>query len=171
METREPVLLLVVVEAGRLRWFAAELALDGTLTPLLRSEPGDLASYRGLPFDEQVSFLRHRFCGVLQRGCHRLWARDRKARAFVFLFEGQFSEARGDLPLAVAEHLRDWMHNPPAFAYAWSPPTGLRPLTDEMGPPHEDLVRSHLAALDDLRADPEAGELARVNGAWRDTGA
>src|SRR5262249_3886796 len=86
MGTKTPVVLLVLVETARLRWFVAALGLDGQAVPLLRSEEGDLEKYRGLAFDEQVAFLRHRFCGVLQRGCDRLWARDSKACQFAFVF-------------------------------------------------------------------------------------
>ena len=68
MQTKEPVMLTVMVDAERRRWLLASTRLDGTVTPLLRSEDGDLDTCQGLGFDEQVSFLRHRLCGVFQRG-------------------------------------------------------------------------------------------------------
>src|SRR5262245_37906977 len=113
MEQKTPVLLVVLVETAQLRWFVAALGLDGRVTPLLRSEVGDLEKYLGLEFDEQVAFLRHRFCGVLQRGCDRLWARDCKACQFVLVFEGLVPEATGALTQAVADNLTLWLMNPP----------------------------------------------------------
>ena len=60
MDAKTPVVLLVLVETARLRWFVASLGLDGRATPLLRSEVGDLDKYLSLPFDEQVSFVVNR---------------------------------------------------------------------------------------------------------------
>ena len=55
-----------------------------------------------------------RFCGVLQRGCDRLWARSSKACQFVIVFEGLIPEPTGTLTQAVAEHYATWMLTPPA---------------------------------------------------------
>ena len=41
MSPKTPVVLLVLVETARLRWFVAALGLDGWPVPLLRSEEGD----------------------------------------------------------------------------------------------------------------------------------
>ena len=60
MTPKASVILLVLVETNRLRWFAAAVGLDGRTVPLLQSAEGDLAKYQGLPFDDQVAFLRHR---------------------------------------------------------------------------------------------------------------
>src|SRR4051812_37896745 len=109
MEQKTPVLVVVLVETSRLRWFVAALDLEGRSIPLLRSEVGDLEKYIGLDFDEQVAFLRHRFCGVLQRGCDRTWARDCKACQFVLVFEGLVPEASGALTQAVADNLSQWL--------------------------------------------------------------
>src|SRR5437588_9991188 len=117
MDAKTPVVLLVLVETARLRWFVASLGLDGRATPLLRSEVGDLDKYRGLPFDEQVAFLRHRFCGVLQKGCDRLWARGLKASQFAIVFEGVLPDPTGGLVRAVADHFTLRMVNPPAAAF------------------------------------------------------
>src|SRR5438105_1397633 len=101
---KAPAVLLVLVEAAGLRWFVAGLGLDGRAAPLLRSADGDLAKYRDLPFDEQVAFLRHRFCGVLQRGCDRLWARELKACQFVIVFAGELPDPTGELVRSTADH-------------------------------------------------------------------
>src|SRR5437764_117354 len=54
MDAKTPVVLLVLVETARLRWFVASLGLDGRATPLLRSEVGDLEQYLGLPVREEA---------------------------------------------------------------------------------------------------------------------
>jgi len=60
MTAKEPVLLTVLIETASLRWYVAGIGLEGEPLPLLKSEAGNLSPYLGLPFDEQVSFLRHR---------------------------------------------------------------------------------------------------------------
>ena len=56
-------------------------------------------------------------CGVLQRGCDRLWGRDSKACQFVFVFEGLLTEPTGTLTRSVADHFTQWMLNPPGVVY------------------------------------------------------
>jgi hypothetical protein len=161
MTPKTPVLLLILVETPRLRWFVAALSLDGRVVPLLRSEEGDLAKYQGLPFDEQVGFARHRFCGVMQRGCDRLWARDLKACHFVIVFEGLLPEPTGELTQAAADNLALWMLNPPVVVFnAPSGPGRLEKLAGDLDPPLEDLVRAHLGELLAAREDPDAWELS-----------
>jgi len=173
MEPKTPVLLLVLVEVAKLRWLAAAIGLEGQVTPLIRSEPGDLEPYRGLEFDEQVAFLRHRFCGVLQRGCDRLWARKWKACQFVFLFEDNLPEPTGTLTRAVAEHFALWMLNPPAAVlvsengFGKEPMPRLDSLAGELEEGRLGLVREHLAEVLAAREDPSPWELARQNGAWK----
>src|SRR5437868_2424787 len=159
MDAKTPVVLLVLVETARLRWFVAALGLDGRATLLLRSEVGDLDKYRGLPFDEQVSFLRHRFCGVLQKGCDRLWARGLKASRFVVVFEGVLPDPTGELVRAVADHFTLWMVNPPAavFLRAGEPPA-LERVAGDLDPPRAELLGEVLAARDDAAAwEPAPG--------------
>src|SRR5580704_9209886 len=116
MPPKEPVLLTILIETGRLRWYVAGIALDGAATPLICSEPGNLSPYVGVPLDEQVNFLRHRFAGVLQRGCDRLWGRQQKPCQIIFVADGPFIEADPELARHVAEHFVAWMSNPPV---AW----------------------------------------------------
>jgi hypothetical protein len=165
METKAPVLLLVLVETSRLRWFVASVGLDGQTVPLLRSEVGDLEKYRGLPFDEQVSFLRHRFCGVLQRGCDRVWARGTKAVQFVVVFEEPLPREGGALTAAVAAHFVDWLLNPPVVVFTSADgfdgvTPRLNPVAGGIEPPLQELLRSHLGALLARRHDEAAWELS-----------
>jgi hypothetical protein len=114
MEPKEPVLLVVLVEVPKLRWFAASIG-SREATPLVRSPEGDLAEYLDLDFDEQVTFLRHRLCGVLQRGVDRLWPRKQKAAQIAIVLDRSL-ESRDpavDLTLRVAEHFAEWMTSPP----------------------------------------------------------
>jgi hypothetical protein len=166
MEPKAPVMLLVLVETARLRWFVASVGLDGATAPLLRSEVDDLEKYLGLSFDEQVSFLRHRFCGVLQRGCDRLWGRNCKACQFVFVFEGLLPDATGTLTQAVAEHFTQWLLNPPAAVFN-SPPGAPHPdaLAGRLDGPLEELLRARLGGLLAAREDLGAWELAPKKGA------
>lgn len=172
MEPKASAILLVLVESAQLRWFAAALGLDGHLTPLFCSEVDDLAKYRDLAFDEQVAFLRHRFCGVLQRGCDRLWARNLKARQFVFLFEGLLAEPTGALTRAIAQHFAQWLLNPPVAVFAGV--QGLLPrerpqlesLAGGLDPPLEELFYGRLEELLTVREDLNAWEHVRKNGVW-----
>lgn len=117
MPGKTPVLLTVFIETQAWRWYVAGIELSGEVLPLLCSEPGNLDAYRGLTFDEQVSFLRHRLSGVLQRGCDRLWGRDRKPCQIVFLTDGPFADAAPELASAVGQHMAEWMTRPPVAFY------------------------------------------------------
>src|SRR5262249_46592308 len=120
-----------------------------------------------LDFDEQVAFLRHRFCGVLQRGCDRLWARGLKACQFVILFEEPLGEPTGTLTEAVAEHFVQWMLNPPGAVFAGpiGTGTGQRPRLDRLAgtldPSLEEPLEASLIPLSAARDDPSVWELAR----------
>jgi hypothetical protein len=158
MDGKTPVILVVLVQTSQLRWFVASIDPEGRALPLLRSQVGDLEKYRGLDFDGQVSFLRHRFCGVLQRGCDRLWSRAQKARQFAVVFEEPLPEPTGQMTAAIAEHFVQWLLNPPVVVY-----TGTAPLDRVAGtidPPLEELLRSALAPLLAAREDADAWELA-----------
>ena len=161
MEPRAPVMLVVQVETARLRWFVAALGLDGRLTPLLRSDIGDLEKYKTLDFDEQVAFLRHRFCGVLQRGCDRLFARAMKALQFVFLFEEPLPEPTGALTGRVAEHFSLWMLSPPAVVFLQaSPGPDLVKVAGDLDAPLADLLNARLGDLLAARLELASWELS-----------
>jgi hypothetical protein len=176
METKEPVLLVVLVESARLRWFVAAVGLDGVVTPLLCSVEGDLATYQGLDFDEQTSFLRHRFCGVLQRGCDRLWPVEKKAAQFVFLFEGDLPGTTEELTLRVAEHFVMWLLDPPVVVFTStggfeSPPSPrLRLLAGAIDRSLEDVLQTSLVSLFATAADPGHWEVSNRKGTWQPEG-
>jgi hypothetical protein len=109
--------LTVLIETGQLRWYVGAITLDGTAIPLMSSEPGNLNPYLGVPLDEKVSFLRHRFAGVLQRGCDRLWGRQQKPCQIVFVADGLFANAEPELSGRIAEHFAVWMTNPPVVYF------------------------------------------------------
>ena len=166
MDEKTPVLLVVLVQTSRLCWFVAAIDPDGRAAPLLRSQVGDLEKYRGLDFDGQVTFLRHRFCGVLQRGCDRLWGRGSKACQFAFVFEAPLPEPTGTLTEAVAEHFVQWLLNPPAAVLVSAdgfdtPAPRLDKLAGTIDAPLEDLLRSRLGVLLAARADEGQWELSR----------
>jgi hypothetical protein len=165
MEPKTPTLLLILVETAQLRWFAAGIGLDGTTSPLICSEAGDLEKYRGLDFDDQVSFLRHRFCGVLQRGCDRLWARNLKACQFVFVFEERLPEPTGKLTQTLAGHFAEWLLKPPVAVFA-PDGTQLEKLAGTIDGPLEALFKAHLSELLVAQGNPSVWELVRQNGAW-----
>lgn len=164
MSQKEPVLLLVLVQTSRMRWLAAGIDFQNQLFPLLVSSDNDLAPYLTLDFDEQASFLRHRFCGILQRGCDRLWGLKKKACKFVFLTDDQFpGAAREELTQRVADHLVDWMANPSvAFlnSDAEFSTQSLNPalIAGELSTEQQSALHSALPSLSQALHTPEAWE-------------
>lgn len=114
---KTPVLLTVLIETGKFRWYVAGVGLDGIAFPLVCSEEGNLTPYLGVSPDEQLSFLRHRLSGVLQRGCDRLWGRQMKPCQIVFIADGSLAQASPDLFRNVGEHFVAWMAKPPIAAF------------------------------------------------------
>jgi hypothetical protein len=163
METKDPVLLVVLVETSRLRWFVAGIGLNGEVIPLVCSEEGNLSPYLDLAFDDQVAFLRHRLCGVLQRGCDRLWPCQ-----VVFVLERPLTEGPDDLTRRVAEHMVDWMSKPPlafflsADGLARDKPPRLLELAGAVEPLHRELLESRLGELCAATAEASMWELSRA---------
>ena len=165
MPSKEPVLLVVLIDTAELRWYVACVGLDGTPAPLICSEPGNLDGYVGESFDEQVSFLRHRLSGVLQRGCDRLWAREKKPCRIVFLTDGPFPQAPPALTERVAAHFVEWMANPPVvflsrtgdFSHREALP--LRRLAGEWDPAHETVFDASVGELLALPSQSEGWEV------------
>lgn len=170
MEAKEPVILTVMVDAGRQRWLLASTRLDGTVTPLLRSEDGDLTACQGLGFDDQVSFLRHRLCGVFQRGHDKVWPVGQKACQFVALFVGALPGASPELTPRIAEHFALWMLNPRVVAYATEPGPGvpdLHRLAGTIEPDRDAAFRAGLERLLTVAGDPAAWEVSTRKGTWQ----
>lgn len=113
MVEKERVLLLTYIDTAQFQWWTAAIAAEGPVDPLLRSQPGDLSLYLDQSADEQASFLRHRLCSVLQRGCDRLWGRSRKADEFAFALNANFVRTAPNLTQRIADHLHQWMSAPP----------------------------------------------------------
>jgi hypothetical protein len=166
MEAKTPTMLVILVETARLRWFVAAVGLDDVTTPLLCSEVDDLRQYRNLAFDEQVAFLRHRFCGVLQRGCDRLWLRNAKACQFVFVFEQLLPEHTGKLTQTLAAHFAEWLLKPPVAVFTGTSADDLERLSGTIDQPLENLLRANLTTLCRAKDDVSAWQPARKNGLW-----
>jgi hypothetical protein len=170
MADKEPVLLTVLIDTSRLCWYVAGIRLDGESLPLLRSEAGNLSPYLGIPFDDQVSFLRHRLSGVLQRGCDRLWGRQMKPCQIVFVADGPFVQADAELTSRVAEHFVEWMTRPPVvfFTAARSVASSEPPVLDQVAGDLDGSLRMALdAGFTKLRATlnhPDAWELVAMKG-------
>ncbi len=166
MTAKDPVLLVVLIETAELRWYVAGISLAGEPLPLLKSESGNLRPYVGVAFDEQVSFLRHRLSGVLQRGCDRLWARQKKPCQIVFVADGPFAQAPPELTPRVAEHFVEWMTNPPVAFYTRDPRfadrerPALCQVAGELAGAYAEPLHAGLAALVATLGDPNAWELA-----------
>lgn len=164
MATSEPVLLTVLIETAALRWSVAGIDLSGNPLPLVQSEAGNLSPYVGQPIDEQVNFLRHRLAGVLQRGCDRLWGRQKKPRWIVFVADGPFTAAPPELTARVAEHFVAWMLNPPVVffisANSFEPARQLTltPLAGELGDADHRALETGLARLFGLLGDGSVWE-------------
>jgi hypothetical protein len=170
MTDKEPMLLTVLIEASCLRWYVAGMHLAGEPLPLLRSETGNLSPYLGLPFDEQVSFLRHRLSGVLQRGCDRLWGRQMKPCQIVFVADGPFVQADAELTARVAEHFVEWMTRPPvvfftaARSFASPEPPVLEQVAGDLDSGLRVALEAGLPALRDALARPDVWELVPTKG-------
>ncbi len=173
---REPVVLALLVETGTLRWYVAGVRIDGVALPLVCSEAGNLAPYVGVGHDEQVSFLRHRFSGALQRGCDRLWARQLKPCQIVLLADAPFAQAGPELFQSVGEHFVAWMAKPPVVAFLSQ--TGFRSGTTATldlvaGAIDPNLQQTFVAGLPQLFSaieQREAWEIAPGNAAAKESG-
>ncbi|WP_442511129.1 hypothetical protein SH528x_002795 [Novipirellula sp. SH528] len=113
MSDRQLAPLVVLIDTSNCLWHAGTFDASSQPVPLIRSDSGNLDAYKGQPFDEQISFLRHRLAGVLQRGCDRLFSRQMKASHFVLIADGDFPEADESVTPRLAEHFVQWMMNPP----------------------------------------------------------
>jgi hypothetical protein len=163
---KEPVLLVVLIETAEFAWRIAGIDMNGTAHPLMRSESGNLNPYRGVTFEEQVSFLRHRLSGVLQRGCDRLWGRQMKPCQIVFVADAPFADAPPELSQAVADHFVQWMVSPPVAFFvsqgglATQDRFELSKLAGEISADYEEILHRGLSDLSTPLAQPEKWELS-----------
>lgn len=166
MPQKEPVLLVVLIDTTGMRWRMGGIGEDGSAFPLIASQPDDLSFYRPLTYDEQASFLRHRFCGVLQRGCDRLWGLMKKAKQFVLLIDGDFPDAPPELTARTADHLAGWMVNPPLSFHRVENCSAIGKWNGELVTVAGELDE---ASLDNLKAGLlELAELAQQPAHWEE---
>ena len=158
MSDRDPAWLVVLIETRELRWYAAAIGSDGQSFPLLRSDAGDLNGYADLPIDEQVSFLRHRLAGVMQRGGDRLYSRQMKVSRFLLIADGVFPTSPGGVTQQLAEHFVQWMMNPPVTFlvvpedFAIQRDEDFRVIAGEFPPHVVTTLREHLPKLSECRS-------------------
>jgi hypothetical protein len=117
-----------------------------------------------------VSFLRHRLCGVFQRGHDKVWPVGQKACQFVALFVGSLPGASPELTPRIAEHFALWMLNPRVIAYQSEPGPGvpeLRRLAGTIEPDRDAAFRAGLGHLVALAEDPAAWEVSTRKGTWQ----
>lgn len=164
MVDKERVLLATWVDTSLFRWWTAAIRTNGEVVPLLRSGTGDLSLYVSRDADDQASFLRHRLCSILQRGCDRLWAQSLKAEEFVFALNDEFQQAAPDLTRRTADHLNQWMSNPPVtFVVA-------RPSGDQLTRQFESLAGKLETTWQDAfdRSIDRLIELTQEDSAWEE---
>ena len=111
----EPVLLAVYLDLTVDAWFLATGDDIQNVTPLLRSQDGDLAAWRKGTHEERMSFLRHRIAGALQRGATIIFPQNRKVSAFTVCFPQVSNEADRAVLHGVANHFCVWMIHPPVI--------------------------------------------------------
>jgi hypothetical protein len=110
---KEPVTLAAHLNLFNGTWSVASVNRSFEIAPLVQSHPHDLDPWCTGPFDNQVTFLRHRIAGLLQRGSDRLWGRQQKAQLFTIDYFFEEDEASLEVITSVAHHFCTWMLKPP----------------------------------------------------------
>jgi hypothetical protein len=155
MSSVDTPVLAIVIETAKLRWFIAGLATSGEILPLLRSQVGDFDNYLGADFDDQMTFLRHRFSGVIQRGGERMIREGLRPGRIVFLADAPFQRASRELTDRVAEHFVQWMNQPPVTFLM-----GDLGLATDSGAVSRPAALARLAGQSDGKLEAWLGELA-----------
>jgi hypothetical protein len=164
---KTPELLVVVIRTKQQQWFVAGVDLQGDTTAMVCSEPGNLAEYVGQPEDEQLSFLRHRLSGAMQRGCNRLWARKSKAMLIVVIADDHLTDSDPSLLSNLAEHLHTWMTRPPVVCYRANERScigdlsSLQCLIGDVEPEQLNALEKGLPQISQLLADPDCWEVVQ----------
>ena len=159
---KTPALLVVVIRTACQQWFVAGSTERDHLLPLACSEPGNLGEYVGLPPDEQLSFMRHRIAGAIQRGFDRLYAKEAKAHQIVLLIDDEFPEASPNLLQRLGDHFTAWMTRPPVCCYRGTSETGsctAQQLICISGPMDQAWAELFAKALPQLTESLESEEL------------
>ena len=115
--SKTPALLVVVIRTSAKQWFVAGSTECDPLLPLVCSEPGNLGEYVDLPPDDQLSFMRHRIAGAIQRGFDRLYAKDAKTQQIILFIDDEFPNASPNLLQRVGDHFAAWMTRPAVCCY------------------------------------------------------
>lgn len=163
-DEKSPALLAVVILTEPKQWFVAGLTDHDAVLPLVCSEEGNLDDYVGLHGDEQLSFLRHRIAGAIQRGFDRLFARQAKAQRIILIVDNDFPDADATLLDRLAEHFHTWMARPPVSCYrgqGFSGATDFDTLDCVIGRPNEAdeaQLRTSMAVLVQMTGEPEHWE-------------
>ncbi len=113
MTEKEPVTLVAHLDLSSEFWSVASVNSSFDVAPIIQSQPSDLEPWGDGTLDEQLSFLRHRIAGILQRGTDRLWGRQQKAQLFVVGFRCDDNPATREVVAKVSEHFCTWMLKPP----------------------------------------------------------
>lgn len=158
---KTPTLLVVVVLSDKQQWFVAGISLvDGILDCLVRSEPANLDAYVGADPDEQLSFLRHRLSGAMQRGVDRLWGKAAKATRVILIADQALPKSAPDLLPKLAQHLEVWMTRPPISFFCGRGKeqiecfSELRCLVGQLTPAEQVCLEKQLPALKQKLAVP-----------------
>lgn len=167
MPEKQPVILSVLIETTKQRWFVAGISMDGHPVPLMCSETGNLGGHEESELDEHVSFLRHRLAGVLQRGCDRLWGRQMKPSQIAFIADADFPSAAPELTQRVADHFVAWMTKPPVVFFTcdknWSgdEEPSLHQIAGTISDADRVSVTNALPALLETLDEPDHWELSQ----------
>ncbi|MDG2220564.1 MAG: hypothetical protein P8L85_04245 [Rubripirellula sp.] len=161
-----PTLLVVVVLSEKQQWFVAGISLvDGAVDCLVRSEPANLDAYVGGDADEQLSFLRHRLSGAMQRGFDRLWGNAAKASRIVLIADQELPDSTPELLPRLAEHLGIWMTRPPIVFFQGKGSeriecfSELQLLAGQLEATEQTYLEKQLPTLQQKLADPTAWEV------------
>lgn len=160
MTQKEPVTLAAHLNLCDGTWSVASVNRSFEIAPLIQSQPHDLDPWRIGSFDEQVTFLRHRIAGLLQRGSDRLWGRQQKAQLFTIDYWYEENEASLAVVTSVAQHFCTWMLKPPVICVRLSADGALDCIATNTS--YEDLsdIASALQEIRIQAAQPDLWELA-----------
>jgi len=157
---KEPVTLAAHLNLSAGSWSVASVNGSFEIAPLVQSQPHDLATWQQGSFDEQVSFLRHRIAGLLQRGSDRLWGRQQKAQLFMIDFWYEKDDASNEVITSVAQHFCTWMLKPPVICVRLRTDGVLGCIASNTSYDQLNDIAASLQTIRTLARQPELWELA-----------